>query len=92
MSDWFSTLATGNELPVHAASELESRGFVVLPGMVAPEGMERLTAAYTGAVASATGDDIRVGSTSIVVRHSTTSTYFRRCSRHPGKSSVDRSS
>jgi hypothetical protein len=64
MSDWFRTLATGNALPVHVASELEARGFVVLPGMVAPEGMERLTAAYTEAVASATGDDIRVGSTS----------------------------
>jgi hypothetical protein len=67
MSDWFSTLATGNELPVHAASELEARGFVVLPGVVAPESMERLTTAYTEAVTSATGDDIRVGSTSTKV-------------------------
>ena len=67
MPDWFSTLAAGNELPVHAASELETRGFVVLPGMVEPESMERLTAAYTEAMASATGDDIRVGSTSTKV-------------------------
>jgi hypothetical protein len=67
MSDWFSTLAAGNELPVHAASELEERGFVVLPGMVGAESLERLTTAYTEAVTSATGDDIRVGSTSTKV-------------------------
>ena len=66
MSDWFSTLAEGNELSVHAAEELEARGFVVLPSMV-PESMERLTTAYTEAVTSATGDDIRVGSTSTKV-------------------------
>ena len=58
MSDWFSTLAAGNELPAHAASELEERGFVVLPSMVAPESMERLIMAYTEAVTSATSDDV----------------------------------
>jgi hypothetical protein len=67
MSDWLSKLAAGCELPVHAASELEARGFVVLPGMVAPGSMERLAAAYTEAVTSATGDDLRVGSTSTKV-------------------------
>jgi len=67
MSDWFKTLAAGNELPVHAAAELEERGFVVLPGMAAGESLERLTAAYTEAVTTATGDDVRVGSTSIKV-------------------------
>ena len=64
MSHWFTTLAAGNELPVHAASELDERGFTVLPGMVAADSRERLTTAYTEAVTSATGDDIRVGSTS----------------------------
>lgn len=67
MSDWFTTLAAGNELPVHAASELEERGFVVLPGMVPPDSMERLATAYTEAVTSAATDDIRVGSTSTKV-------------------------
>jgi hypothetical protein len=67
MSDWLSTLAAGNELPVHAASELEERGFVVLPGMVKSDRMNRLAAAYTAALTSATGDDIRVGSTSTKV-------------------------
>ena len=47
-----------------AASELQERGFVVLPGPVPSERMELLADAYTAAVASATGDDIRIGSTS----------------------------
>ena len=67
MSDWFNTLGAGQELPAHAASELEERGFVVLPGVVAAASMERLTTAYTEAVTSAAGDDIRVGSTSTKV-------------------------
>jgi hypothetical protein len=53
MSDWFSTIAAGHELPRHAASELEDRGFVVLHGVVAAGSMERLTAAYTEAMTSA---------------------------------------
>lgn len=67
MSDWFSTLAAGSELPRDAASELQERGFVVLPGLVPSDRMERLTNAYTASVASATGDDIRIGSTSTKV-------------------------
>jgi len=64
MSDWFSTLAAGSELPVDAASELGERGFVVLRHAVASDRMERLSNAYTDAVASATGDDIKIGSAS----------------------------
>lgn len=67
MSDWFSTLAAGNEIPVHAASELEERGFVVLADMMAAESLERLTSAYDEAMTSAMDDDIRVGSTSTKV-------------------------
>ena len=63
MSDWFSTLA-GGELSRDAAAELEERGFVVLPGPVPSDRMERLVNAYTTAVASATADDVKVGSTS----------------------------
>jgi hypothetical protein len=81
------------EMP--AFKELEERGFVVLPRVVAPREQERLTTAYTEAVTSATGDDIRVGSTStkvsdfeIVARPSTTCTYCRRCSRPAARSSV----
>jgi hypothetical protein len=67
MPDWFSTLAAEHALPPHASAELEERGFAVLPGLVAAESLDRLTTAYTEAVASATGDDIRVGSTSTKV-------------------------
>jgi hypothetical protein len=67
MFDWFSTLAAGRELPMCAASELQDRGFVVLPGPQPSGRMEPLVKAYTAAVASATGDDIRIGSTSTKV-------------------------
>ena len=60
-------MAAGSELPMDAASELQERGFVVLPGPVPSDRMELLANAYTAAVASATGDDIRIGSTSTKV-------------------------
>jgi len=64
MFDWFSTLAAGSELPMDATSELQERGFVVIPGPVPPD---VLANTYTAAVASATSDDIRIGSTSTKV-------------------------
>jgi Phytanoyl-CoA dioxygenase (PhyH) len=67
MSDWFSTLAAGHELPTHAASDLEELGFVVLPGVVATGSMEQLATAYTEAVTGAASDEIKVGSTSTKV-------------------------
>lgn len=95
MSDWFTSLAARHALPAHAAAELDARGFVVLPNMVAPERLERLIAAYAEAVTSATGDDIRIGSTStkvttssIVGRPSMICTCFRRCSRPAAGSSA----
>lgn len=57
MLDWFSTLAAGSELPIDAASELQERGFLILPGPVPSVRMELLANAYTAAEASATGDD-----------------------------------
>ncbi|HEY9420687.1 MAG TPA: phytanoyl-CoA dioxygenase family protein [Thermoanaerobaculia bacterium] len=47
-----------------AASELQEQGFVVIPGPEPSGGMELLVEAYTAAVTSATGDDVRIGSTS----------------------------
>jgi hypothetical protein len=64
MFDWFSTLAAGSELPMDATLELQERGFVVIPGPVPPDRMERLASAYAVAETTATGNDIRVGSTS----------------------------
>jgi Phytanoyl-CoA dioxygenase (PhyH) len=64
MLDWFSTLAAGSAFPMDAASELQVRGFVVIPGPVPSDKMKPLVDAYTAAVASATGDDIKIGSAS----------------------------
>lgn|SRR5215203_594654 len=64
MVDWFSTLAAGSELPIDSASQLQERGFVVIPGPEPFGRMELLVDAYTAAMASATGDDIKIGSTS----------------------------
>ena len=52
---------------MNAASELQERGFVVLPGPMRSDRMERLANACDAAMASATGDDIRIGSTSMKV-------------------------
>lgn len=62
--DWFSTLAGWDVLGTDVVSELQERGFAVLPDAVPSGQMEQLAAAYDAAVASATGDDISVGSTS----------------------------
>ena len=62
MSDWFRTLTAGNNLPAAAATELQERGVVVIPGPLSPGRMERLARAYDAAMASAIGDDIRIGS------------------------------
>src|SRR4029079_19476211 len=64
MSEWFSTLAAGSELPMDAASELQERGFVVIPG---PTRSELVPKSSTAAVAAASSDDIRIGSTSTKV-------------------------
>src|SRR5438128_758938 len=64
MVDWFETLAASSALSDEAADELHHRGFVVLPGPVPPERMASFTDAYTTAVSSASGSDVRVGTTS----------------------------
>jgi len=43
--------------------EILKRGFVVIPGPVPPDRLDQLADAYTAAVASATGEDVRIGST-----------------------------
>jgi Phytanoyl-CoA dioxygenase (PhyH) len=45
-------------------AELEDRGFVVLRGAVPSAALQALTTAYAAAMASASGDDIKHGSTS----------------------------
>ena len=48
--------------PMDVALELEAARLRRAPGAVPSEPMARLTDAYTTAVASAAGDDVRVGS------------------------------
>jgi len=62
--DWFSALAAQRSLPADAVSVLEERGFVVLPGPVPSEEMNAFVTAYTAAMASASHEDTRVGTTS----------------------------
>lgn len=64
MFNWFETLVKLNELPADAADRLRHRGFEVLPGAVSSDQVEMLADAYTTAVSSAGGADVRVGSTS----------------------------
>ena len=63
MSDWFSALTSGSHVTEAVGSELHTRGFIVIPGPVPAHQMGRLKAGYDAVMASATADDIRVGST-----------------------------
>lgn len=64
MFDWFSTLSAVTELPITAAVELKERGFVIIPGPLPDDRMALLANAYDAAVASSTGNDIKIGTTS----------------------------
>lgn len=68
MTDWFNTIAASRALTAENASILQERGFVVIPGPIAPSGMDELSRAYDTTEASATGGDIRIGSTTTRVR------------------------
>lgn len=63
MQDWFSIIRTGCELSVSAIQDLWDVGFVVIPGPVASDRLAQLAAAYDSAVASASPDDVGIGST-----------------------------
>ena len=63
MIDWFNTLAASQALAAENASMLQEQGFVVIPGPVVSAGLDELSRAYGATEASATGDDIGIGST-----------------------------
>ncbi|HUQ70115.1 MAG TPA: phytanoyl-CoA dioxygenase family protein, partial [Planctomycetaceae bacterium] len=52
------------DVPPGLLSALQDSGFVVIPHAVPPERLQCLVAAYNVVMASATGDDVRHGSTS----------------------------
>jgi ectoine hydroxylase-related dioxygenase (phytanoyl-CoA dioxygenase family) len=63
MQDWFGMIGASRELTATATQDLRDVGFVIIPGPVAPDKLAQLAAAYDSAVASASSDDLAVGST-----------------------------
>lgn len=63
MIDWIDTLVASHPLVQEAASSLHEQGFVVIPGPVASTRIDELSRAYCAAEASASGDEIKIGST-----------------------------
>jgi hypothetical protein len=68
MQDWFNIIGAGCQLPVSATQDLRDVGFVVIPGPITPDRLAHLAAAYDAAIAAASPDDVKVGSTSTRVR------------------------
>jgi hypothetical protein len=63
MSNWFTIIAAGSELPPHFAQQLTNNGFVVMPGPVIDGGCARLSEAYDQAVLAADPADVSVSKT-----------------------------
>jgi hypothetical protein len=61
--DWFETLSEIHELPPIAAAALRDQGFAVIDGPVPSSRIRSFAQTYDAAVNAATGDDVRVGST-----------------------------
>lgn len=68
MQDWFNKIGAGCQLPAGVLQDLRDIGFVVIPGPIAPDRLAHLTAAYDDAIAAASPNDVKVGSTSTRVR------------------------
>jgi hypothetical protein len=68
MIDWFDRIAASQALAAQNATILQEQGFVVIPGPVASAEMDELSRAYDATEASATADDIKIGSTTTRVR------------------------
>lgn len=62
MHDWFSVINKGCELSAKVVQDLHDIGFVVIPGPVASGDLPQLAAAYDSALASASSEDIKIGS------------------------------
>lgn len=63
MEDWFSLISADCKLSANAIRSLNDVGFVVIPGLIAPDRLAQLSAGYDSAVASASSDDVGVGGT-----------------------------
>lgn len=61
--NWFESFSAIRELPPVASAALHEQGFAVIDGPVPASRIHRLAEAYDAAVNLATGDDVRIGST-----------------------------
>ena len=62
MDDWFSKIDARCALPASAVQDLLDRGFVIIPGPLAPDRLAQFAEAYDSAVACAASDDVSIGS------------------------------
>lgn len=62
----YQAIAAHSQLNADIAAQLRETGFVVIPGPETPGGIERLSAAYDHAVATADAADVRVASSTRV--------------------------
>lgn len=63
MEDWFSLISAGCELSANTIQSLNDAGFVIIPSLIAPDRLARLSTAYDSAFAVASVGDVRVGKT-----------------------------
>src|SRR6185295_17395252 len=63
MNDWLEAISASGALSTDAAEELEHRGFTVIRDVVPPSRLERLRHAYDAAMSSASGAELKIGST-----------------------------
>src|SRR5262245_38017579 len=61
--DWFDTLSEIRALSESAAAALHEQGFAVIGGVVSSRRIGALADAYDEAINQATGEDVRVGTT-----------------------------
>jgi hypothetical protein len=63
MKDWFSFISATCPLSARVAKDLDDVGFIVIPNLIPPDGLARLSAAYDSAFTTASFDEVRVGTT-----------------------------
>jgi hypothetical protein len=63
LNDWFKAISTARALSGDSARELSQRGFTVIPDAVPHADHQRLSRTYDAAMSSATGAELKIGST-----------------------------
>jgi hypothetical protein len=63
LNNWFDAISATRALPADAAQELHHLGFTIIRDAVPRAGLQRLSHAYDAAMSSATGADMKIGTT-----------------------------